>query len=94
MLRGVWLTILLRCVDLFVYGVCVYVCAGQHFNRLLQRHGSPILILDLTKRRESRMHESTLGPRFKRAVDQLNMTMLPCFRLDYRRLDMAYLNKL
>uniref|UniRef100_A0A2P2I588 Polyphosphoinositide phosphatase-like n=2 Tax=Hirondellea gigas TaxID=1518452 RepID=A0A2P2I588_9CRUS len=68
--------------------------AGHHFNRLLKRHGSPILILDLTKRRESRMHESCLGPYFKQQLDQLNLTMLPCFRLDYRRLDMAYLNKL
>ena len=66
---------------------------GYHFNRLLQRHGSPVLILDLTKRKESRVHESTLGPKFKKQVDQLNLTFLPCFRLDYRSLDMAYLNK-
>lgn len=68
--------------------------AGMHFNRLLKRHGAPILILDLTKRRETRLHESLLGPLFREHVDQLNLTMLPCFKLDYRRLDMAYLNKL
>ncbi|KAF2363950.1 SAC domain [Trinorchestia longiramus] len=67
--------------------------AGRHFNRLLKRHGSPILILDLTKRNETRNFESSLGPHFRQLVNQLNISALPYFALDYRSLDMAHLNK-
>ena len=71
-----------------------YQSAGKHFNRLLKRHGSPILTLDLTKAKDTRMHESSLGPLFREIIDQLNLTFPPAFKLDYRKLDMAHLNKL
>ncbi|XP_063610918.1 polyphosphoinositide phosphatase-like [Penaeus indicus] len=67
--------------------------AGKHFNELLRRFGSPIVILNLVKRRERRPHESILNTEYCRLIDQLNITLPPQFRLQYVAVDMARINK-
>ncbi|EFN85512.1 SAC domain-containing protein 3 [Harpegnathos saltator] len=46
--------------------------AGAHFNKLLRRYGSPIIILNLVKKREKKKHESTLSEELSMAVKYLN----------------------
>lgn len=67
--------------------------AGKHFNELLRRFGSPIVILNLVKRRERRPHESILNSEYNRLIRQLNITLPPEHRIEYVAVDMARINK-
>ncbi|KAG7160580.1 Polyphosphoinositide phosphatase-like [Homarus americanus] len=67
--------------------------AGKHFNELLRRFGSPIIILNLVKRRERRPHESILNTDYCRLIDQLNITLPPQHHIQYVAVDMARINK-
>lgn len=46
--------------------------AGKHFEKLLFHHGSPIVILNLVKKREKRKHESILTEEITSNVKYLN----------------------
>lgn len=46
--------------------------AGKHFEKLLFHHGSPIIILNLVKKREKRKHESILTDEITTNVKYLN----------------------
>lgn len=67
--------------------------AGKHFNELLRRFGSPIVILNLVKRRERRPHESILNTEYCNLIDQLNITLPPQHQIQYVAVDMARINK-
>ena len=38
--------------------------AGKHFNELLGRYGSPVVVINLVKKRETRRHETLLSEEF------------------------------
>ncbi len=38
--------------------------AGKHFNDVLERYGSPIVVINLVKKRETRPHETLLSQEF------------------------------
>jgi hypothetical protein len=40
------------------------VTAGKHFNELLERYGSPVVVINLVKKRETRRHETLLSEEF------------------------------
>ncbi|XP_078331315.1 polyphosphoinositide phosphatase-like [Crassostrea virginica] len=67
--------------------------AGLHFNQMLTRYGSPIIILNLVKRRERRRHESILTDEFKSTVTYLNQFLPPEHRVRYIGFDMAHNSK-
>ncbi|XP_060821721.1 polyphosphoinositide phosphatase isoform X1 [Bombus pascuorum] len=67
--------------------------AGAHFNQLLRRYGSPIIILNLVKKREKKKHESTLSEELYMAVKYLNQFLSPEHHIQYIRFDMARMNK-
>lgn len=46
--------------------------AGKHFEKLLFHHGSPIIILNLVKKKEKRRHESILTEEITSNVKYLN----------------------
>ncbi|PNF18467.1 Polyphosphoinositide phosphatase [Cryptotermes secundus] len=67
--------------------------AGEHFNQLLHRYGSPIIILNLVKKREKKKHESMLSEEFSTAVKYLNQFLPPNHHIQYISFDMARMNK-
>ncbi|XP_031847551.1 polyphosphoinositide phosphatase FIG4 isoform X2 [Nomia melanderi] len=67
--------------------------AGAHFNQLLKRYGSPIIILNLVKKREKKKHESTLSEELCMAVNYLNQFLPPEHHIQYISFDMARMNK-
>lgn len=62
---------------------------SKHFERLLFQFGSPIIILNLVKKREKRKHESILTEEMLAAVKYLNKFLPPQHRLEYIHFDMA-----
>ncbi|XP_050449979.1 polyphosphoinositide phosphatase isoform X4 [Cataglyphis hispanica] len=67
--------------------------AGAHFNKLLKRYGSPIILLNLVKKREKKKHESTLSEELSVAVKYLNQFLPPEHHIQYISFDMARMNK-
>ncbi|RLU24526.1 hypothetical protein DMN91_002615 [Ooceraea biroi] len=67
--------------------------AGAHFNQLLRRYGSPIIILNLVKKREKKKHESTLSEELSMAVKYLNQFLPPEHHIQYISFDMARMSK-
>lgn len=67
--------------------------AGLHFNQVLARYGSPVIILNLVKRRERRRHESILTDEYKATVSYLNQFLPPEHRIRYMGFDMAHISK-
>ena len=71
-----------------------YEAAGHHFNQLLHSYGSPIIVLNLVKRREKKPHESVLSNEFMQTIQYLNQFLPPKHQIDYIGFDMARINKL
>lgn len=69
------------------------VAAGKHFNQLLSRYGSPIIVLNLVKMKEKRPHEGLLTQEITRTINYLNQFIPPAFHLQYVGMDMARINK-
>uniref|UniRef100_A0A671X719 FIG4 phosphoinositide 5-phosphatase n=1 Tax=Sparus aurata TaxID=8175 RepID=A0A671X719_SPAAU len=67
--------------------------AGLHFDQMLQRFGSPIIILNLVKKREKRKHEKILSEELYPAVTNLNQFLPPENSIDYIAWDMARYTK-
>ncbi|XP_061169192.1 polyphosphoinositide phosphatase-like isoform X2 [Saccostrea echinata] len=67
--------------------------AGHHFNQTLSRYGSPIIILNLVKRRERRKHESILTGEYKSTINYLNQFLPPEHKIRYIGFDMAHISK-
>ncbi|XP_017278662.1 polyphosphoinositide phosphatase [Kryptolebias marmoratus] len=67
--------------------------AALHFDQMLQRFGSPIIILNLVKKREKRKHEKILSEELYPAVINLNQFLPPDHRIDYIAWDMARYTK-
>ncbi|CAH8682244.1 unnamed protein product [Schistosoma rodhaini] len=49
-----------------------YESMGLHFASLLKRHGSPVIVLNLMKKREKRQFEIILSDRFERGITYLS----------------------
>lgn len=67
-----------------------YACtAGKHYSRLLFYFGSPIIVLNLVKKRERRRHESILTDDMTTSINYLNQFLPPQHRIKYHHFDMA-----
>ncbi|KAL8573583.1 hypothetical protein ACOMHN_047853 [Nucella lapillus] len=67
--------------------------AGLHFNQVLKRYGTPVVILNLVKTREKRRHESILSEEFVESINYLNQFLPPNHALQYIGFDMARVTK-
>ncbi|XP_066463833.1 polyphosphoinositide phosphatase isoform X3 [Eleutherodactylus coqui] len=67
--------------------------AAYHFDQMLQRFGSPIIILNLVKEREKRRHERILSDELVAAVTYLNQFIPPDRSIVYIPWDMAKYTK-
>nr|XP_033791998.1 polyphosphoinositide phosphatase [Geotrypetes seraphini]XP_033791999.1 polyphosphoinositide phosphatase [Geotrypetes seraphini] len=67
--------------------------AALHFDQMLQRFGSPIIILNLVKEREKRKHERILSEELVTAVTYLNQFLPPDQYIVYIPWDMAKYTK-
>lgn len=68
--------------------------AGQHFNELLRRYSSPIIVLNLVKKREQKRHESILSEEFCSIINYLNQFLPPQHQIMHIGFDMAHTNKM
>lgn len=62
---------------------------ARHFERLLFHYGSPIIMLNLVKKREKRQHESIIARELVNSVRYLNQFLPPQHRMKYIHFDMA-----
>ena len=69
------------------------ILAGKHFNKLLARYGSPVVVINLVKKRERRKHESLLSEEFVSSINYLNQFLPVKHRIQYHHFDMARCNK-
>lgn len=66
--------------------------AGKHINKLLSHYGSPIIFLNLVKKREKKIHESQLSIELHNAIKYLNQFLPPQHHIEYVSFDMARQN--
>ncbi|CAM9094825.1 unnamed protein product [Laminaria digitata] len=71
----------------------MYSATQAHFADLLERYGSPVLVLDLVKQTERREREVIVGREYRRAVEHVNSTMPPEHHIRYCALDFSHLSK-
>ncbi|KNC28029.1 hypothetical protein FF38_06824 [Lucilia cuprina] len=62
---------------------------ARHFERLLFHYGSPIIILNLVKKREKRQHENIIAKELVNSIRYLNQFLPPQHRMKYIHFDMA-----
>ncbi|XP_056620487.1 polyphosphoinositide phosphatase [Triplophysa dalaica] len=67
--------------------------AGLHFDQMLQRFGSPVIILNLVKKREKRRHEKILSDELYPTITNLNQFLPPEHSIEYIAWDMARYTK-
>lgn len=66
---------------------------ARHFDNLLQRYGTPIVVLNLIKHNEKKPHESILLGMLNSSVDYLNQFLPPQHVIKLIAFDMARCNK-
>lgn len=66
---------------------------GKHLNNLMRRYGSPIMFVNLVKKREMKKHESLLTDVISSSIKYLNQFLPPEHCVQYYHLDMARKNK-
>ncbi|XP_071801050.1 polyphosphoinositide phosphatase-like isoform X1 [Asterias amurensis] len=71
-----------------------YAClAASHFNQLFERYGSPVIVINLVKKRERRKREAILSEQLVYAINYLNQFLPPRDLIQYIALDMARYTK-
>mgnify|MGYP002052239545 CR=1 FL=1 len=68
--------------------ICMYILM---FN--ISRYGSPVIVINLVKKRERRKHESLLSEEFVSSINYLNQFLPVQHRIQYHHFDMARCNK-
>lgn len=72
----------------------IFNFSGKHINKLMSRYGSPIIFLNLVKKREKKIHESQLSYELYNAIKYLNQFLPPQHHIEYVSFDMARQNNL
>ena len=70
-----------------------YRATQAHFEDLLKRYGSPILVLDLVKQSEKREREVRVGNEFRHAIDMINTSIDDAHKIRYCALDYSHISK-
>lgn len=67
--------------------------AGRHFQKLMFHYGAPVVVLNLVKKREKRMHENLLTSEMLSSIRYLNQFLAVDHRIKYIHFDMAKRNR-
>ncbi len=67
--------------------------ASLHFMACLRRYGSPVICLNLVKKRERKKRESLLTNELQSSITYLNQFLPPEHHIGYIHKDMARINK-
>ena len=71
-----------------------YTATQLHFEDLLKRYGSPIVVLDLVKQSEKREREVRVGNEYRHAIDHLNLSIeSESHKIRYCALDYSHISK-
>ena len=71
-----------------------YTATQLHFEDLLKRYGSPIVVLDLVKQSEKREREVRVGNEYRHAIDHLNLSIeSDTHQIRYCALDYSHISK-
>lgn len=71
-----------------------YTASQLHFQDLLVRYGSPIIVLDLVKQSEKREREVRVGNEFRHAIDYINTSIDDNeHKIRYCALDYSHISK-
>jgi len=70
-----------------------YRATQAHFEDLLKRYGSPIVVLDLVKQSEKREREVRVGNEFRHGIDQINTSIDEAHKIRYCALDYSHISK-
>lgn len=70
-----------------------YRATQAHFEDLLKRYGSPILVLDLVKQSEKREREVRVGNEFRHGIDMINTSIDDAHKIRYCALDYSHISK-
>lgn len=70
-----------------------YQATQAHFEDLLKRYGSPIIVVDLVKQSEKREREVIVGNEFRNAIDYINCHIDDDHKILYCALDYSHISK-
>ncbi|VEU41306.1 unnamed protein product [Pseudo-nitzschia multistriata] len=71
-----------------------YTATKLHFEDLLKRYGSPIVVLDLVKQSEKKEREVRVGNEYRHAIDHLNLSIeSDAHKIRYCALDYSHISK-
>ena len=71
-----------------------YTATQLHFEDLLKRYGSPIVVLDLVKQSEKKEREVRVGNEYRHAIDHLNLSIeSDAHKIRYCALDYSHISK-
>ena len=70
-----------------------YQATQAHFEDLLKRYGSPIIVVDLVKQSEKREREVIVGNEFRNAIDYINCHIDDRHKILYCALDYSHISK-
>ncbi len=70
-----------------------YQATQRHFEDLLKRYGSPIVVVDLVKQSERRERESIVGNEYRHAIEYLNHHIDQKHKIRYCALDYSHISK-
>ena len=70
-----------------------YQATKVHFEDLIKRYGSPIIVADLVKQSEKREREVIVGNEFRHAIDYLNCHIEKKHKIRYCAFDYSHMSK-
>jgi hypothetical protein len=70
-----------------------YQATQAHFEDLLKRYSSPIIVVDLVKQSEKREREVIVGNEFRNAIDYINQHIEDGHKILYCALDYSHISK-
>ena len=70
-----------------------YQATQAHFDDLMRRYGSPIIVVDLVKQSEKREREVIVGNEFRNAIDYINCHIDDRHKILYCALDYSHISK-
>ena len=70
-----------------------YQATQAHFDDLMRRYGSPIIVVDLVKQSEKREREVIVGNEFRNAIDYINGHIDDQHKILYCALDYSHISK-
>jgi len=70
-----------------------YKATQAHFEDLMKRYGSPIVVVDLVKQSEKREREVIVGNEYRHAIEYLNTYIDETHKIRYCSLDYSHVSK-